>query len=158
MSVAFQNPSAMTAFTLSLKIACGSCSDDGTSLLGTVSLTVLSRLPLLALGERDRQRRGRVGLLLDGLVDGHALVALEDGLQPLLTGVLTGHRHLAVEPVGLKPGDDALRHRVVGGDDAVDLAAVLRVQLLERGAGLVEVPLAGLVADHLVVCRCRPSA
>jgi hypothetical protein len=106
---------------------------------------------VLVLDQCDGQRGGGVRLLLDGLVDGHALLAGEDRLQAGHRGVLAGDRHLAGEVVGLEPGDDAAGHRVVGGDDAVDLAAVLRVDLLEGGAGHGGVPLTGLVADQLVL-------
>src|SRR5262249_57872182 len=41
---------------------------------------------VLALDQRDGQLGRRVGLLLDGLVDGHALVAGQDRLQALLAG------------------------------------------------------------------------
>ena len=152
-SEAFRKPSSMTSLTLSLKIETGVSSADGTSLFRTVSLTVPVAMlgGVLALDQRDGERGGRVGLLLDGLVDGHALVAGEDRLQARDAGVLARDRHLAVEVVGLEPGDDAAGHRVVGGDDAVDLAAVLGVELLEGGAGHGGVPLAGLVADELVV-------
>src|SRR5436305_3807048 len=73
-----------------------------------VGLDVLARLrvldgavhgPALALGQRHGQPRGRVGLLLDGLVDGHALGAVEDVLQTLHGRVLAGHRYLAGEVV-----------------------------------------------------------
>src|SRR5690242_890807 len=106
---------------------------------------------VLVLDQGDGQRGGGVRLLLDGLVDGHALLAGEDRLQAGHRRVLAGHRHLAGEVVALEPGDDAARHRVVRGDDAVDLAAVLRVDLLEGGAGHGGVPLAGLVTDQLVL-------
>src|ERR1700730_8930383 len=43
-----------------------------------------------ALDERDRDRAGRVGLLLDRLVDGHALLAGEDVLDARERRVLTG--------------------------------------------------------------------
>ena len=52
---------------------------------------------LLALGEGDGELGRGVGLLLDRLVDGHALVAREDVLQALHGGVLAGDRDLAVE-------------------------------------------------------------
>src|SRR5215207_1731748 len=42
----------------------------------------------VALGQRDRQRGGRVGLLLDRLIDGHALRAQQDPLQALVGRVL----------------------------------------------------------------------
>src|SRR5215203_4454767 len=106
---------------------------------------------VLALDQRDGELGGGVGLLLHGLVDRHALVAGQDGLQAGDRRVLAGHRDLAGEVVGLEPGDDAAGHRVVGGHDAVDLAAVLGVDLLERGAGLGGVPVAGLVTDQLVL-------
>ena len=40
MSEAFQKPSSMTSFTLSLKIDCGVSSADGTSFFRTVSVTL----------------------------------------------------------------------------------------------------------------------
>src|SRR5215213_2515977 len=43
----------------------------------------------LTLGQPDRQLRGRVGLLLDRLVDRHALVAGDDVLDALQRRVLT---------------------------------------------------------------------
>src|SRR5689334_20612391 len=44
----------------------------------------------LALRQRNRERRGRVGLLLDGLVDRHALLTREDVLDALRRRVLAG--------------------------------------------------------------------
>ena len=46
----------------------------------------------VALGQRDRERGGRVGLLLDRLVDRHALSAEQHALQALVGGVLAGGR------------------------------------------------------------------
>src|ERR1700742_3582268 len=46
------------------------------------------------LGQRDRQRGGRVGLLLDRLVDGHALGAEQHALQTLVRRVLAGGRNV----------------------------------------------------------------
>src|SRR3954469_3288258 len=110
-------------------------------------------LVLVALDQRDRQVRGGLGLEVGVLVDGHALVAGEDGLQALDRGVLAGDGDVTVAAHGLEPGDDAAGHRVVGGDDAVDFAVVLRVELLEGRAGLRGVPEAALVADEGVVTR-----
>src|SRR3954468_16764175 len=49
---------------------------------------------VLALGQRDRDLGGRVGLLLDRLVDGHALVAGDDVLDALQRRVLARDRDL----------------------------------------------------------------
>src|SRR4051794_36619659 len=108
-------------------------------------------LLLVTLDQGDRQVRGGLGLELDVLVDGHALVAGEDGLQALHRGVLAGDGNVTVAAHGLEAGDDAAGHGVVGGDHAVDLAVVLGVELLERRAGLRGVPEAALVTDELVV-------
>src|SRR4051812_24780245 len=47
---------------------------------------------LLALRQRHRQLGGRLGDLLDRLVDGHQLLAGEDALDRGRLGVLAGHR------------------------------------------------------------------
>ena len=146
-----------TVLMLSLEIATGVASADGTSVFGLGSLTVpvarASAAGRVTLDQRDRQLRGRLRLEVGVLVDGHALVASRIVLQALDAGVLTGDRDLAREAVGLEPGDDAAGHGVVGGDDAVDLAVVLGVDLLEDVAGLGGVPLTALVTDELVVTR-----
>jgi hypothetical protein len=114
---------------------------------------------LLALGQPDGQLGGRVGLLLDRLVDGHALVAGEDVLQALDGRVLAGDRDLAVGVVLLEDGDDRVAEAVVGGKDAVDLAVGLGVHLLEDGAGLLVVPVGHrLVVDLLVLGHLRQHA
>ena len=106
------------------------------------------------LDQGDRQLGGRVGLDVGVLVDRHALRAGEDPLETLDAGVLTGDRDLAGQAVGLEPGDDAAGHRVVGRDHAVDLAVVVRCRCCSKArAGLVGVPLTGLVADERVVAR-----
>jgi hypothetical protein len=65
------------------------------------------------------------------------------GLQAVRGGVLAGDRDLAVEPVLGEHGDDRAGQAVVGGDDAVDLAAVAGQDLLEGGAADLVVPLSG---------------
>ncbi len=88
-------PSATTSFTFSGKIACGSSSTDLTCCLVSVSSTepVAARgAGRVALGQRDGERGCRVGLLLDRLVDGHALRAEQHALQALVGRVLTGRR------------------------------------------------------------------
>src|SRR4051812_4685374 len=76
---------------------------------------------LLPLGERDRELRRRVGLLLDRLVDRHALVAGEDVLQALHRRVLTGDRYGAVELLLLQHRDRRVAEAVVRGQDAFDV-------------------------------------
>src|SRR5690349_2968336 len=103
---------------------------------------------LVALGQRGRELGRGVGLLLDRLVDRHVLVAAQDRLQAVGGGVLAGDRDLAVEAVLLQHGDDRAREAVVGRDDPVDLAAVLRQELLEDDATLLVVPVGDGLARH----------
>src|SRR3954453_7561856 len=95
---------------------------------------------LLPLGERDREVRRRVGLLLDRLVDGHALVAGQEFLQALHRRVLTGHRHRTVELLLLEHRDRRVAEAVIGGQDALDVG-VLGQHLLEGGGRRGVVPL-----------------
>src|SRR5690606_18832253 len=97
--------------------------------------------------QRDGELSRGVGLLLDRLVDGHALVAGEDVLQALHGRVLAGDRDLAVEAVALEHRDRGVAEAVVGGQHAVDVAAGRGKHLLEDRPGLVVVP----VRHELVV-------
>src|SRR3954469_16803291 len=87
-------------------------------------------LRLLLLRQRDGDLGGRVGLLLDRLVDRHALLAGEDVLDALGRRVLPGDRQLA-ELAGVERGDDRVGQAVVGREDAVDLVVLLLEHLLE---------------------------
>src|SRR2546421_10822957 len=104
---------------------------------GVVDAAVDARV--LPLGQRDGQRGGGVGLLLDRLVDGHALVTVEDVLQALDGRVLPGHRYLAVEAVLLQYRDHRVGHAVVGDEHTLDVL-VGGQHLLEDRAGLGVVP------------------
>src|SRR5439155_6987782 len=98
---------------------------------------VLDRLAgvlLLALRERNGKPRRRVGFLLYGLVDRHALVADQDVLQALYRGVLSGHRHLAVELELLQHGDGRVAEAVVCREYARDVGLAGQ-HLLEDGRG-----------------------
>src|SRR5918998_1449275 len=120
---------------------------DRRDVLGLVVDRVLDTGRLLALGERDRQLRGRVGLALDRLVDRHALVAVDDVLDALQRRVLARDRYLRVLAL-LERGDRRVRQAVVGGEHAVDLVAVLLQDLLEDRQRLLVVPIGhGLVID-----------
>src|SRR5215213_10718554 len=104
---------------------------------------------LLALGERSGQLRSRIGLLVDVLVDRHALVAREDVLQALRRRVLAGDRDLRQLAL-LERGDHRVAEAVVGRQHAVDLVVRLLKHLLEDGQRLLVVPLRhGLVGDLL---------
>ena len=108
---------------------------------------------LLALGQRDRQLGGRVGLLLDRLVDGHALIAVDDVLEALQRRVLARDRDLRQLAL-LERRDRRVGEAVVGGQHAVDLVAVLLQDLLEDRQRLLVVPVGhGLVVDLLPVTR-----
>ena len=70
--------------------------------------------------------------LVDGrLVDREALVTVEDVLQTLGSGVLTGHRDLALEVLTLDVGDHGAGHRVVRDHDGLDVRVLAehRVEL-----------------------------
>src|SRR5918999_1194446 len=122
-------------------------------LLGLVVPGVLDARRVLALGQRDRELRGRVGLALDRLVDRHALVAVDDVLDPLERRVLPGHRHLRVLAL-LERRDRRVSQAVVGGKHAVDLVAVLLQDLLEDRQRLLVVPVGHrLVVDLVPVAR-----
>src|ERR1700709_2768255 len=85
---------------------------------------------LLALQQRDGERGRRVALLLDRLVDAHALVAVEDVLDPLERRVLAGDRDL-LELARLERRDGRVAEAVVGGEHAVDLVRRFPPHLLE---------------------------
>ena len=137
---------------LSLVTGTGSSRTDGTSLVSLLTGVVSTRR-LLALRERDRELRGRVGLLLDRLVDGHALIAVDDVLDALQRRVLAGDRDLR-ELALLERRDRGVAEAVVGGEHAVDLVAVLLQDLLEDRQRLLVVPVGhGLVVDLLPVTR-----
>ena len=94
-SSCFRKPSSKTTLTLSFVIACGLSRTDGTWRLPSSDSPLTSPAggssPLAsAMASFD----GRVGLLLDRLVDGHALVAGEDVLDALGRRVLAGDRDL----------------------------------------------------------------
>src|SRR3954471_5485129 len=106
-----------------------------------------ARLGLFARGQRNGQLGGRVGLLLDRLVDGHALVAGEDVLDPLRRRVLPGDREL-LELARLDRRDGRVAQAVVGGEHAVDLVVGLLQHLLEDRQRLLVVPVGhGLIGD-----------
>ena len=94
---------------------------------------------------RDRLH-GRGRLVLRRLVDGEALVPVEDVLQTLGAGVLTGDRDLAVQALTLEVVDHGARHRVVGDHDGLDVRGLAehRAELATRGRG---VPVAVLLRD-----------
>src|SRR3954451_16817619 len=94
---------------------------------------------LLALGQSDGDLGGRVGLLLDRLVDRHALVAHDDVLDALERRVLAGDRDL-LELALLQSGDRRVAEAVVGGQHTVDLVVGLLEHLLEDGQRLLVVP------------------
>src|SRR3954447_16580087 len=112
---------------------------DGGRALALVLRAVVGR-GLLALGQRDGELGGRVGLLLDRLVDRHALLAGEDVLDALGRGVLPGDRLLA-ELAGVERRDDRVGQAVVRRQHAVALVARLLEHLLEDRKRLLVVPL-----------------
>src|SRR4051794_14853981 len=113
----------------------------------------LVRLRGLLLGQRRGELGGRVGLLLDRLVDRHALLAGQDVLDALGRRVLPGDRQLA-ELAGVERGDDRVGQAVVGREDAVDLVVLLLEHLLEDRQRLLVVPLGdGLVRALGVLAR-----
>src|SRR4051795_2635765 len=73
--------------------------------LGTLVVRAAVGRRRLALGQRDGQLAGRVGLGLDGLVDRHALLTREDVLDALSGRVLPGDRDLP-ELAGVQRRDD----------------------------------------------------
>ena len=119
---------------------------------------------------------GVLGLLVNGLVHGAALVALKDPGHALRRGVLPGGRDgVGLDPGRLEVGDHRVGEPVIGLDGGVDLR-VGGERLLEDGAALGVVPAGGevlgnqrgaaggalrargdrlgrLVEDHLVVTR-----
>src|SRR5689334_18018755 len=70
-------------------------------------------LRLRALRQGDRELGRRVGLLLDGLVDRHALLAREDVLDALRRRILAGDRDV-LQLALLESGDDRVAKAVVG--------------------------------------------
>src|SRR3712207_1829361 len=112
-------------------------------------------LTLLPGGQRERQLDQRVDLLLGGLVDRHALRAVEDVLQALGGGVLAGHWDLARDVVLAQDRDRGVAETVVGGQDTVDLAACLGVHLLEDGGGALVVPVGNSLLGNLLVVGLR---
>src|SRR6185369_9382105 len=100
----------------------------------------LRRVALLTLRQADRESRPGVGLLLDGLVHGHALVAVEDVLQTGDGGVLAGDRHLPVEPVLRQNRERRATETVIRRQHTANLR-LLGQHLLEDRPGLLVVPL-----------------
>src|SRR5215203_5205790 len=124
---------------------------DRRNVLGLVVDLVRHALRGIALGERDRQLGGGIGLLLDRLVDGHALIAVDDVLDSLQRRVLAGHGNLR-ELALLERRDRRVGEAVVGREHAVDLVAVLLQDLLEDRQRLLVVPVGhGLVVELLPV-------
>src|SRR3954452_12132681 len=118
-----------------------------------LALGVLRRaggVRLVPLEQRDGRVGQRLRLLVGRLPDGHALVAGQDVLQALDGRVLPGDRDLLV--VALQGLDGRIGQRVVGRVQALDVAAGLRVHLLEDRLGLDRVPLGhGLLGDLRVL-------
>ena len=80
----FRNPSLIdVSLMLSLVTATAPAAPTGRPCCRRSTAVDQARRRLLALRQRDRELGGRVGLLLDGLVDRHALVAGEDVLDAL---------------------------------------------------------------------------
>src|SRR5690606_3168743 len=74
-----------------------------------------------AAGEGDGHGRGGPGRQVEGLVDGHVLLARENPAHGGELGVLAGDGGQAVDVGGLQGGEDAGGQAVVGGVDAVDV-------------------------------------
>ena len=94
----------------------------------------------LAADQSDCQSRRRGRLELDVLEDRHALLPGDDVLQAHDARVLAGDRDVAREPVGLQDADDRVGDVVVGGENAVNLAAGCCQRLSERRRGVGDGP------------------
>ena len=139
ISAGVRNPSLITVCSM-LAVVTGT----GVSrIASTVLPGPLASVALVAhrgsLDHRDRRRRRRVGLLLDGLVDRHALLSGEDVLDAGRRRVLAGDRDV-LELAGGLGGDDRVGQSVVGRQHAVDLVVGLREHLLIDRQGLLVVP------------------
>ncbi len=98
------------------------------------------------MGLLHRQLRDQHGRLQAG---GEQLAVL-DCLHGVGAAVEAGDRDLVEETSGLDGGDGAECHRVVAGDDSVDVGVLLE-QRLNLGEGLVLAPVRGLLSDPLEV-------
>ena len=77
-------------------------------------------------------------------------VTERDPVQCGQVAVLTRHRDLTGQALGIEGGDDAAGHAVVLGEHGVDLVVLGREDLLHRGLGDRRVPVVGVgLADDL---------
>ena len=122
---------------------------------GHVNLAVVDlvgRAQLLAVRELDGVVHGAVGERLDGLVDGHGLLARGDSLHGVELRVLARDEHLADQARRFEGRDRAARRAVVRGHDGLDVAVRARDGVLRQAQSLVGLPLLGeLVGDDLHV-------
>ena len=97
----------------------------------------------------DRGLAGRLAELPGVLPHRHRLRAEGDPVQGGEIAVLTRHRHLTGQSLGLECSDDATRHAVVGCDDGLDVVVVLRQELLHVRLGDGRVPVVRVGLAHV---------
>ncbi|EAU64988.1 hypothetical protein STIAU_5981 [Stigmatella aurantiaca DW4/3-1] len=115
-------------------------------LLAVVHLGVDLALGHLAAQQRHGQLGGGLGLGLDGLVDGHVLLAHQHALDAGQLRVLTGHGRQRVDAGRLHRGDGPAGGAVIGRVHADDLVLAQRGDgLLHLLLSLVRAPVRGVV-------------